>query len=212
MKQTVEKLNFDTTRNLNEGLIKRSPKQPEQKPPMDPAVKKMIQDFSDVAGMQSMDKMNMKAKELYDRIPGLNEKIEKLNKKMIEVAADIELGKVKREVYQKFENELADLERQKRIALTAIKSIYEEQQAIKKEAIKQVTKKARDLLRPIIKEFDEILYRVEKLKLQEQQIRTAFCRAVSIDTGSSYGYLPPSWDLRIDPILWREMCAKDLLK
>lgn len=212
MKQTVEKIKFDVTRRLHQGLVERKPKPPEVKAPMDPAIKKMIQDFNAVSGMQEMETMKRKSKELQDRIPGLNEKIEKLNKKMIETAARIELGKIKREVYQKLEIELAELERQKVIILTALKSILEELQGRRKEAIRQVALEAGKLWKPILRQFDEMLDQIEKLKSGEQKIRSAFCQAAGIDTSSSYGFLPPSWDLRVDGEAWRDLVVKDFLK
>lgn len=212
MKQVEDKINFDTTRQRRIGLVPVKVRRPEVKAPMDPAVKKMVEDFNKLAGMQEMETMKRKSTELQDRIPGLNEKIEKLNKKMIEVAARIELGKIKREVFQKLEIELAELERQKIIILTALKSILEELQGRRKEAIRQVSIEAGKLWKPILRQFDEMLNQIEKLKSEEQKIRSSFCAAAGIDINNSWGYLPPSWDLGVDPESWRRLCVGNFLK
>ena len=200
----IEGNKISITNPFGNGLKKTASKvKPKKRIPINPITKKLLQEFNSVAGIKIMDKMNIRARELYEKIPGLNSKIKAINEKMLEVAVEVELGNSKPEKYEKLENDLKDLNRQKSIALLATQEIYKGQQALKKEAVRQVTKEARKLITPVVAEWDKILYRIEELKKEERIIRNAFCQATGVQEGHSYGYVCASPSFRTHPGMWR---------
>ncbi len=189
----------------DQGLTKALPNIKTKIKELDPLLKPIIEKFNKATGRIDFEDQKKRIAELYKESVELDEKIVELGKRLMKSAVSIKTGKMKRSSYEKMEADLTGLKKEKIICLTAEKELIEMQKAYKKEAIKSVSKIAREEYKPVIQEWDRILKKIEALKVTEKRIRIAFTVATGIGEDSGqYGYLPGVPRVNVDDILWRE--------